>query len=183
MSDLKIKKLFEKITNKFLYFEKIGMAAEIHGKNSAGTGDCSLAKQTYKNPLAGQCSGLFYGVDGTPTTAFTSTQQNDLYVITPSTGKIKILEAGHYLVIASVYGYSGFTAEDRLDFRIQVNGSNVSRFFARERMSGIYQIIYMVRTYRAEANDELNIAVTNYEAARGIVPSSLPTTLQIMRLK
>ena len=50
-------------------------------------------------------------------------------------------------------------------------------------MSGTYQIIYMVRTYRAEANDELNIAVTNYEAARGIVPSSLPTTLQVMRLK
>ena len=183
MANVKLKKLFEKMTSKFLEFEKIGMAAEIHGKNSAGTGDCSLAKQTYKNPLAGQCSGLFYGADGTPTTAYTYPQQNDLYVITPSTGKIKILEAGHYLVIASVYGYTGFTAEDRLDFRVQVNGSNDSRFFARERMSGIYQIIYMVRTYRAAANDELNIAVTNYEAARGIVTSSLPTMLQVVRLK
>ena len=177
----KLKALLQKITDKFLYFEKIGMAAEIHGKNSAGTGDCSLAT-TFKNPLAGQCQGILYGANGTATAASTSTQQNSAFIVTPSTGKIKVLEKGHYLVIASAYAYTGFTANDTFDFYVQVNGSGTARLRAVERMSGTYQIIYLIQTVGLAANAELNIAVANTTAARGIVTSGLPTTLQVMRL-
>ena len=71
MSDLKIKKFFEKITTAIKGIDEIGQGAEIYGKNSAGTGDCSL-ETSYKNPLAGQCNGRLYIEGGTATTASTN---------------------------------------------------------------------------------------------------------------
>ena len=182
MSNLKTKKFFEKITTAIKDIDEIGQGAEIYGKNSAGTGDCTLQKQTYQNPLAGQCNGRLYTEGGVAATATTTTQSNDLFVVTPSTGKIKILKTGHYLVMGKVSAYTGFTAEDRLDIRIQVNGSNNAICFARERMSGTQQIICLTRPLQYNANDEINLAVTNYEAARGIVVSTSMTMLQIIRL-
>lgn len=182
MADLKLKALLEKIIGVIKNTNKIGTGAEIYGKNSAGTGNYSLQKQTYGNPLAGQCSGRLYQIDGTATTATTTTQQNDLYVVTPSTGKIKVLEPGRYLLYASAYAYSGFTAEDRFQLRIQINGANVGRLFARERMSSNYQIIYLNHAYKLNANDEITMVVSNYEAARGVVVTTASTMLQVVRV-
>lgn len=186
MADLKLKALLEKIVGVIKNTNKIGTGAEIYGKNSAGTGNYSLQKQTYGNPLVNQCSGRLYWRtslgDISATTATTTTQQNALYVVTPSTGKIKVLETGRYLLYASVYAYSGFTAEDRFQLRIQINGANVGRLFARERMSGLYQIIYLNHAYKLNANDEVTMVVSNYEAARGVVVTTANTMLQVVRV-
>lgn len=185
MANLKLKALLGKIVGVVKNTNKIGTGAEIYGKNSAGTGDCGL-NQTYKNPLENQCSGRLYQIDGTATTATTTTQQNDLYVITPLTGKIKVLEQGRYLLYASAYAYSGFTAEDRFQLRIQINGANVGRLFARERMSGNYQIIYLNHAYKLNANDEVTMVVGNNEVTspttRGKVITTASTMLQVVRV-
>ena len=182
MSDLKIKKFFEKITSKLKSYEEIGMAAELHGKNTSATTGILTLTTSNQNPLVGQCKAILYGADGTPSTATTTDQSNSLFIATPSTGKIKILKAGHYLVIAAAYAYDQFTAEDRFYLGVQVNGSRPNRFTVTERMSSTYQIVFLCGTYVAAANDELNIAVLNYTSARGRVATLIPTTLQVMRL-
>ena len=182
MSDLKIKKFFEKITSKIKSYEEIGMAAQLCGKNSSATTGILTLTTSDQNPLVGQSNAVLYGVDGTPSTATTTAQSNSLFTVTPSTGKIKILKAGHYLVIASAYAYDQFTAEDRFYLRVLVNDSSVNRFVVTERMSGTYQIIYLCQSYVAAANDELSIGVRNYTAARGRCCSNLATMLQVIRI-
>lgn len=185
MADLKLKALLEKIVGVIKNTNKIGTGAEIYGKNSAGTGDCNL-NRTYKNPLKNQCYGRLYQIDGTATSATSSVQQNDLFIVTPSAGKIKVLETGRYLLYASAYAYSGFTAEDRFQLRIQINEANVGRFFARERMSSNYQIIYLNHAYKLQANDEVTMVVGNYEVTdpttRGKVVTTANTMLQVVRV-
>lgn len=182
MSDLKIKKFFEKITDKIKSYEEIGMAAQLCGKNSSATTGILTLTTSNQNPLVGQSNAVLYGADGTASTATTTAQSNSLFTVTPSTGKIKILKAGHYLVIASAYAYDQFTAEDRVYFGVQVNGSRPNRFTVTKRMSGNYQIIYLCQSYVAAANDELNIAVLNNTSARGRCCSNLATMLQVIRI-
>lgn len=182
MANLKLKALLEKIIGVIKNTNKIGIGAEIYGKNSAGTGDYALKQDENGNPLAGQCYGRLYQIDGTATSATSSVQQNDLFVVTPSAGKIKVLETGRYLLYASAYAYSGFTAEDRFQFRFQINGDNVGRLYARERMSSNYQIIYLNHAYKLKANDEVTIVASNFEAKRGIVVTTANTMLQVVRI-
>ena len=181
MANLKIKALLQKLVEIVKDTNKIGMAAELYGKNSAGTGDYSLTT-TFTNPLPNQSSCRVYNASGEWTSATTTAQQNDLFVITPSAGTIKVLEDGRYLIAASAYAYSGFTAGDRFQFRIQINTSTPGRLYRRERMSANYQIIYLTQSYNLKANDTLSIVVSNYEGARGKVVTTGSTMLQLVRI-
>ena len=183
MSDLKIKKFFEKITTSIRKNQLRGATCKLSGKGSTELAFDSNATTTGSTYVSIMPQGILdtnfifttYGASGIY--EYSTHASSTSSVKYP---QVKVKQSGLYLVKGSVYFTTGYTAEDAVYITIYINDTVNNRYWLRERMSSTYQALHLVRLMHLNANDVVQLRASNYTSAtRGKIYLSEATELRL----
>lgn len=182
MSDLKIKKFFEKITTKIRKNKLKGATVKLGGLGSTDLAFDSSATtngSTYVSivPRGILDTNFVYATNNDDVFEYSTHASSTSSVKYP---QIKIKQSGLYLVQGSVNFTSGYTAEDRIYITFYVNNAVTNSWWLTERMSSAYQVPQLIRLIYLNANDVIQLRASNYTSAtRGNVYLGESTQLRL----
>lgn len=99
-----------------------------------------------------------------------------------SGGGIKCKYPGAIVIIGVVQVTTGFTANDLLHTRVQVNGANKGPDIAMRKVSTSSGTLQIITVYQAAANDVIRLTAWNATAARGKISNGNSTRLTVAYL-
>lgn len=182
MSDLKIKKFFEKITTKIRKNKLKGATVKLGGTGSTEISFDSNATTnggTYVSivPRGILDTNFVYSTNNSNVFEYSTHANSTSSVKYP---QVKVKQSGLYLVEGSVYFSSGYTAEDRIYATFYVNNAVTNSWWLTDRMSSTYQILQLIRLIYLSANDVIQLRASNYTSAtRGKIYLTESTELRL----